>query len=504
MSSMASLEAVSATSAAAEKHAAAAVFAADETENSSRSRRDYIAAELEDVRAMFPAPMIQAANSSFVQVVVMRTAYAKIQVRLQFPDDYPTTSTSPIVELTSASLPQPFLRKLTKSAEEAARNFTTTATETGKSKGEGGTGGRGRAVAALTVVLDAVNKNKFLPCWKELRKAATLVTSRGGEFRAEEATGLVTLRVRCGRYTVVALVRVPDRYPSEGCVVELKSHNFPAHIARRHLVQGEEIVRRCLYGYSPELALQTSNPIKMPPTKGEITAGPGNVRITSEHVRSLKHDVEYIKKAHELRDIGEGKAKGCAKVATPSTQERRGARRELKNLAKKEALSEEEQAKKLADLELKEQEELLHSQLSDTSQPSLLPLIDFLVNVFGWRLPQETCISCDKKVLPDDPRDPSLKDPAHKDRPTRVFCGHWFHHNCLRAWMTEPPFAKDCPRCKHRVYHPDWPQEPKQLEKAWANRQAKRREVGEVRDFFTVDERFQAGAAQGDDFGAFT
>lgn len=71
MSSMASLEAVSATSAAAEKHAAAAVFAADETENSSRSRRDYIAAELEDVRAMFPAPMIQAANSSFVQVVVM-------------------------------------------------------------------------------------------------------------------------------------------------------------------------------------------------------------------------------------------------------------------------------------------------------------------------------------------------------------------------------------------------------------------------------------------------
>ncbi|CAN0527373.1 unnamed protein product, partial [Ectocarpus sp. 12 AP-2014] len=27
--------------------------------------------------------------------------------------------------------------------------------------------------------------------------------------------------------------------------------------------------------------------------------------------------------------------------------------------------------------------------------------------------------------------------------------------------------GKDCPRCGHRVYHPDWPQEPKQLEKAW-------------------------------------
>lgn len=52
-------------------------------------------------------------------------------------------------------------------------------------------------------------------------------------------------------------------------------------------------------------------------------------------------------------------------------------------------------------------------------QPSLLPLVDFLVNVFGWRLPQETCVACEKKVLPDDPRHPILKDAAHEQRPTR-------------------------------------------------------------------------------------
>eukprot|EP00903_Cladosiphon_okamuranus_P007562 g7336.t1 len=450
--------------------------------------------------------MIQAANSSFVQVIVMRTAYAKIQVRLQFPDDYPRESPSPIVELKSDSLPQPFLRKLTKTAEEAARVCPApTETEEENSDTTSSNGGKGKAVTALRIVMDAVNKNKFLPCWKELRQAAALVTSRGGEFRAEEATGLLTLRVRSGRYSVVAVIQVPDGYPIEGCSVELKSHNFPAHIARHHLVQGEEIVRRCLHGYSPELALQTSNPIKIPLGKGGKSAGSGSVRITSEHVRNLKHDVEFIKKAHDLRDVGEGKkGKGNAKVAPPSTQEQRAARRELKNLAKTEAVSEEEQAKKLAELELREQEELLHSQLSDTSQPSLLPLVNFLVNIFGWRLPQETCVSCDEKVLPDNPRDPCLRDPAHKDRPTRVFCGHWFHHDCLRVWMTEPPFAKDCPRCEHRVYHPDWPQDVKQLEKAWANRQAKRREVSEVRDFFTVDEKFQAGAGRGDDFGAFT
>lgn len=28
-------------------------------------------------------------------------------------------------------------------------------------------------------------------------------------------------------------------------------------------------------------------------------------------------------------------------------------------------------------------------------------------------------MSCDKKIMPEDPRHPSLRDSAHKDRPTR-------------------------------------------------------------------------------------
>ena len=98
---------------------------------------------------------------------------------MQFPEDYPASSLSPIVELTSASLPQPFLRKLTKSAEEAARLCPVTAVETGRNGGNsGGARGKGKSVAALKVVMDAVNKNKFVPCWKELRQSANLVTSR--------------------------------------------------------------------------------------------------------------------------------------------------------------------------------------------------------------------------------------------------------------------------------------------------------------------------------------
>lgn len=117
-----------------------------------------------------------------------RTPYAKIQARLQFPEGYPTTPL--IVELTNASLPHPFLRKLTLKAEEMARGCNPTeANAATVGEGEKGSGGgsvsggaegrgTGRAVAALGVILDAVKKNKFLPCWKELRQAAALVSTR--------------------------------------------------------------------------------------------------------------------------------------------------------------------------------------------------------------------------------------------------------------------------------------------------------------------------------------
>lgn len=65
----------------------------------------------------------------------------------------------------------------------------------------------------------------------------TLPHGSGGQLRAEESTGLITVRVKSGSYSVVALIQVPDGYPIEGCGVELRSHNFPEHIARRHLVQ---------------------------------------------------------------------------------------------------------------------------------------------------------------------------------------------------------------------------------------------------------------------------
>lgn len=45
--------------------------------------------------------------------------------------------------------------------------------------------------------------------------------------------------------------------------------------------------------------------------------------------------------------------------------------------------------------------------------------------------------------------------------------------------MTEPPFGLSCPAtgCGRRVYHPDWPSDISQLERAWAGQQARLREI---------------------------
>ena len=46
--------------------------------------------------------------------------------------------------------------------------------------------------------------------------------------------------------------------------------------------------------------------------------------------------------------------------------------------------------------------------------------------------------------------------------------------------MTEPPFGAKCNTCGERVYHPDWPDNIQALERAWAAKQAKLREIDDV------------------------
>eukprot|EP01032_Pedospumella_encystans_P028660 gene28660-32372_t len=74
----------------------------------------------------------------------------------------------------------------------------------------------------------------------------------------------------------------------------------------------------------------------------------------------------------------------------------------------------------------------------------------------------------------------------------RTFCGHWLHFQCLNEWLTTPPFVRMCPVCARRIWHPDWPEDHKQLEKAWQANEARKREMCDVSDFMGMGEKFSA------------
>ena len=66
------------------------------------------------------------------------------------------------------------------------------------------------------------------------------------------------------------------------------------------------MVLSCLKGYPPELALKASNPISAPPP---IKRKEAEVRMTSEQLHNIKHDVQYFKKASDLKSVNSSKDK---------------------------------------------------------------------------------------------------------------------------------------------------------------------------------------------------
>ena len=193
------------------------------------------------------------------------------------------------------------------------------------------------------------------------------------------------------------------------------------------------------------------------------------VTASGAHFRSLKRDMKALKKIADLRDVGAERTKRG--VPAHGREERRGAKRELKTLARFEGA----------------RDAAAHAALSATAAeaaaappvPSLFAAVEALVDDFAARLPEETCQCCGARVLPEDPACPA----AAGDEPTRALCGHWFHYACLEKALATPPFALSCDACDRRVWHPAWPDAAK-LKEAWHARERRTHEADMCADLF--------------------
>lgn len=170
------------------------------------------------------------------------------------------------------------------------------------------------------------------------------------------------------------------------------------------------------------------------------------------------------------------------KYYTQVNAERREARKDLRRLARAENEADQEEQRRLLEQEQNEMKELLKTKVSDTAQPSLFVTARFLVEDYAMRIPIEPCQACKKPVLPSDPESEAVKNNRSEKRAMRTFCGHWLHWNCLNEWLTTPPFVRQCLICTRRIWHPDWPEDYKQLEKAWQSKEARKREMADVSD----------------------
>jgi hypothetical protein len=436
----------------------AAVASEDTVPSDPRSAA--INEDLSFVRTCLPPAAVVSDNTDFITVVIIRTAYARIQLRVHFVENYPIDP--PIVEISSPTLPMPLLRNKEKECMDKARE------QSGK--------------AHFTTVYDHMYKfihsNLFIPCWKEMKQVASLVEGKG-QIGVDEKEGVISIRIGAGNYRQNFRLKVPSSYPEEGVQIEFLSSAYPYEVQNMFKSQAEEIVRRCEAGFSPEQAASVTNPANQ--LIGKVASSSDRQpKITASSLKSMKHDVNVLKQMSDLRAATQ--VSDSKKYFKEINAERREARKDLRRLAKAESEADQEEARRILEEEQNEMKELLKCKVSETAQPSLFAAAKYLIEDYALRLPVEPCQACKNPVFPADPESEALKNGRSEKRPMRTFCSHWLHWNCLNEWLTTPPFVRQCPACARRIWHPDWPEDYKQLEKAWQNREARKREISDVSD----------------------
>jgi hypothetical protein len=408
--------------------------------------------EIVSVKKNLPDIEIQTETSHFCTVIYAKLPHRRIKLTLTFPETYPSRAL--IVDVAAErGIPPGLKKKIEKELGEVAA-----ANE----------GGRYRQIEPVLARLKFfVDTNKFVSCWKELRQVVDCIQKlrqtddyKKSAISINDAKGLVHLKLWNGEYYYSCSLTINDAYPTtisnhdwgKACFLVKGKTNLPSKIEHMLTTQAQELARRMQDGMSADDALLMSNPVKAP--RGMEFCGAAKITATA---------------AKETKGAKGGRCKGHAEN-TPKCE--------------------------LPEWQAEEQSRMVgyHIASYDGSgpQPSLLALVTFLVNKIQ-RLPDMNCPICKAPSLPKDPKILSsfyepvasvatdVEKRAHKvaqlNRPTRTYCGCWYHYKCLHTFLTQPPFGAACPVDERRVFHPDWPEDMQELERAWAMKQAKEREI---------------------------
>jgi hypothetical protein len=454
-----------------------------------------ISDEVAELREAFPNVLIQTSTPSFLIASYQRTPYTCVKFTITFPKGYPDHPL--IIDIKSDEVVPPGLKK--KLETDLVLDIPV--------------GLHQQVITVVNKLVQFVDQNKFLPCWKQLKHCINLVKidSSDSTISIFESKGRVKLKLCTQKYFYNCSITIDNGYPSTAthedwgkpCDLKLISTNFPPKIEMMLTLQAKEVVRRMHDGMTSEKALVLSNPVRQPTFDDDDSKKKDTTeRLTKDKLKSLKHDIDTLSTVRDLREKDAQKVQGKAHVLKQHSKDRKAARRAIHKITDQE---------RAADLALEEKEKLWknddqtrmagYDMQDGDPQPSLLALVNFLKEKIQF-LPKAKCPFCTKATLPSDPdelkslysspsackteKEKKQRKLARAQRPMRCYCGCWYHHDCLDKFMTEPPFGASCstPNCGRRVFHPDWPDDMKQLEREWASLQARKREIEDAAMFF--------------------
>eukprot|EP00967_Tisochrysis_lutea_P007900 scaffold9424_cov27-Tisochrysis_lutea.AAC.2 len=425
-------------------------------------------AELSALSASLPSDRVLSLTSGVVKVRLGSSAYKQLTLTLRALEGYPRRPLVP--ELSSASLPPPLLEKLTLALEKEAATHA------------GGT----QLVEAVTALQRLLDANRLLTAWEEIRQARQLLEAEEvGELKLSEKAGRVTLRAGRAGHTVDIAFVVPEAYPAQPVVPELKRTTFPNVVASYFVAKLTELARRLADGFEPE---PTGRPAEvggeearqsgahygerakeLTKLKTRMAKDDVSVDLSSRGIHELKSDTEFLHQFANVRD----------------NYDQRKERRRLVHIENKH------------DTEVAQAKRMQHVAQGREPRYSLLPAIRMVVEQWVIRISREPCQLCERLVIPapaDGQEDRAVGGDVTGTRtdgtyqphdPMRTLCGHWYHFGCLDPHMTSPPFDKKCQACGKPIEHAHWTKAGKRalLEKRWAFEEARKREVGDVSDF---------------------
>ncbi|KAH8073447.1 hypothetical protein JL721_2741 [Aureococcus anophagefferens] len=352
------------------------------------------------------ADVLESATPALTSFRVVVTPHRFVKVILHYQAGYPATAA--VVEVRNPAYPPPLLKKIL-AAEDAA---AAAAAE-----------GRGALAPVAAAARAFLEGNRFVPCWRELRRCALLCERRGGGMAgANPAKGVARFAAKTGAYAVEFSVTVPADYPAAGVELAVRASDFSRPLVDVQLAQVRELVRRCAAGADVDAAKRLSDPV----AASAARLGAGDDRGPRRPAGALS----IAEAGHEGAEEDRGPARrrrGADEARRPGPRPRGAPGRE--------AGAEDARALRGRDAGARALSATAAEAAAAPPVPSLFAAVEALVDDFAAGLPEETCQCCGARVLPEDPAFPA----AAGDEPTRALCGHWFHYACLEKALTVRP-----------------------------------------------------------------